>query len=98
MFVSTDTAVELRVADEWRGKLSFGWGQPADRHLERIRIPACAASRAAGTWLAFTGGYYVADPACVAIIVTVGQAEQRVEIGVGAPCAGQEPPANPSDS
>jgi hypothetical protein len=98
LFVSTDAAVELRVPDEWRGKLSFIWGQPADRHLERIRIPACATTRGASTWLAFTGGYFVADPACVAIIVTVGQAQQRVQIGVGAPCAGQDPPASPSDS
>ena len=44
------------------------------------------------------GGYFVADPACVAMIVTVGRVEQRVEIGLGAPCAGQDPPVNPSGS
>ena len=98
LIVSTDSAVELRVADEWRGKFSFNWGQPADRRVERVRVPACAATRGVGNWLAFTGGYYVADPACVAMIVIVGGVVQRVEIGLGAPCAGQDPPVNPSGS
>jgi hypothetical protein len=92
LVVSTDSAVELRVADEWRGKFSFGWGQPADRPVEHLRVPACASTRGAGKWLAFTGGYYVADPACVSLIVTVGHAQQRVQLGMGAPCPGQGPP------
>jgi hypothetical protein len=96
LIVSTDSAVELRVADEWRGKFAFEWGQRHDGPVEQLRVPACARSRGAGNWLAFTGGYYVADPACVAMIVSVGGVEQRVEIGLGAPCAGQEPPVNPS--
>ena len=94
LIVSTDSTVDLRVADEWRGKFSFNWGQPADRRVEQLRVPACARSRGVGTWLAFTGGYYVADPACAALVVTVGGVEQRVEIGIGAPCAGQAPPQN----
>ena len=98
LMVSTDSAVELRVADEWRGKFSFSWGRPEDGPVEQVRVPACAASRGAGGWLGFTGGYYVADPACVSMIVTVGGVEQRVEIGIGAPCAGQDPPLNPSGS
>jgi hypothetical protein len=98
LIVSTDSAVELRVADEWRGKFAFEWGQRRDGPVEQLRVPACAASRGVGNWLAFTGGYYVADPACVAMIVTVGGVEERVEIGLGAPCAGQDPPVNPSGS
>ena len=94
LIVSTDSAVDLRVADEWRGRFGFNWGQPADRRVEHIRVPACAPGRGEGRWLAFTGGYYVADPACVALIVTVRGAQQRVEIGIGAPCAGQDPPRN----
>lgn len=98
LIVSTDSAVELRVADEWRGKFGFRWGQPNDSPVERIRVPACAASRGAGTWLGFTGGYYVAEPACVALVVNVAGVEQRVELGIGAPCAGQDPPTNPAGS
>ena len=98
LMVSTDSAVELRVADEWRGKFSFSWRRPEDGRVEQVRVPACAASRGAGKWLGFVGGYYVADPACVAMIVTVGGVEQRVEIGLGAPCAGQDPPSNASGS
>ena len=98
LIVSSDYAVELRVADEWRGKFGFRWGQPNDGPVEQIQVPACASSRGTGAWLGFTGGYYVADPACVAMIVTVGGVEQRVEIGLGAPCPGQDPPVKPSGS
>ena len=92
LVVSTDRAIELRVADEWRGKFSFEWGQPREGTVERLRIPACAATRGAGNWLAFTGGYYVAEPACVSLVVRVGRSQQRVPLGIGAPCPGQNPP------
>ena len=93
LVVSTDRAIELRVADEWRGKFSFEWGQPRDGPVERLRVPACASTRGAGNWLAFTGGYYVTEPACVSLVVTVDRSEQRVPLGIGAPCPGQSPPA-----
>jgi hypothetical protein len=92
LVVSTDRVVEVRVADEWRGKFSFAWGQSLDGPVERLRIPACSSSRGAGNWLAFTGGYYVAEPACVSLVVRVGRSEQRVPLGIGAPCPGQNPP------
>ena len=96
LIVATGTEVELRVADDWQGRLAFNWGQQrtGDRHVEQIRVPACA-RRGGSQWLAFTGGYFVTEPGCVAVIVSSEGAEERVEIGIGAPCAGQEPPASP---
>ena len=96
LIVSTDVAVELKVPDEWRGRFSFKWGQQrtGDHGVDLVRVPDCSASRGAGQWLAFTGGYYAVDPACVTLIVQARGEEQRVDIGLGAPCAGQAPPVN----
>jgi hypothetical protein len=37
----------------------------------------------------------VSEPACVALIVRAASESQRVRIGVGAPCKGQDPPPAP---
>ena len=95
LIVASGKDIELRVADEWRGRFGFSWGRPSGDVVERIRAPSCV-SRTARPWLAFTGGFFVTEPSCVAVIVSVGGAKERVEIGVGAPCGGQDPPANPT--
>jgi hypothetical protein len=91
LIVASGTGFELRVADEWRGRLAFEWGRPATAPVESIRVPACA-SRTASPWLAFSGGYYSTEFGCMAVVVLSGGDERRVDIGIGAPCAGQAPP------
>jgi hypothetical protein len=90
LIVAIGKDFELRVADAWRGRLAFAWSQSVRDPVGSIRVPSCA-SRGGCPWLAFTGGYFVSEPACVAVVVSAGGDEQRVEIGIGAPCAGQAP-------
>jgi hypothetical protein len=45
-----------------------------------------------GGWLAGAGGYWMDHPACVPIIVRVGNRQQEVHIGLGTLCPGQQPP------
>jgi hypothetical protein len=98
-------AFDLDVAPESRGNLSMAWEQGnGDQPVEHLRVPACipvyaqSSVGAQTSWLDFVGGYYVKHVACVAIIVTVGQTHELVHIGVGAPCPGQQPPEQPSDT
>jgi hypothetical protein len=95
LIVASGKDIELRVADEWRGRFGFAWGRPPVDPVESIRVPSCV-SRTARPLLAFTGGFYVTEPNCVAVIVSTGGKSERVEIGVGAACAGQDPPVNPT--
>lgn len=95
LFVRPGASFDLVVPDEWRGRVTLGWGGKQGGHL---RVPAC---RPTGTidppvWLAYAGGYWVPEPACVSVVVRTGQAEETVRIGVGASCPGQEPPPTPS--
>lgn len=41
-------------------------------------------------WLAFPGGYYVHQRACLPVVVESAGRSQRVSIGVGTSCPGQQ--------
>jgi len=92
---------ELVVSPEWRGRLSFGWGNPA-QPTTHLQVSGCrwmrspSQSSPARAWLGFAGGYRVRSPACIAVLVRAGHQTRRVHIGVGAPCPGQRPPPHPS--
>jgi hypothetical protein len=83
--------VAMTVPRAWRGRMAIGWGSPA-APTEHLLIAGCKAGQDPGAWLAFAGGFWVSEPACVPLIVDVGQRRQRVHIGVGAACPGQNPP------
>jgi hypothetical protein len=102
LFVRRGASFDLRVPDEWWGRLTLGWGGKKGSHL---RVPAC---RPTGTtaepsnpesevWLVYAGGYWVPEPSCVSVVVSAGDAERTVRIGVGASCPGQGPPPPPAD-
>lgn len=76
--------------------LGIGWGSGPTTPSRRLHIPACPSAGGDG-WLAYPGGYWTNRPACVPLIVAAGGREQQVRIGLGTPCAGQQPPEQPSD-
>jgi hypothetical protein len=102
LFVRRGASFDLVVPDEWRGRLTLGWGGKKGSHL---RVPACrptgttpqASNPESEVWLVYAGGYWVPETACVSVVVRVAQAEQTVRIGVGASCPGQGPPPQPAD-
>jgi hypothetical protein len=91
---------DLVVPDEWVGRLLIGWGSPAKR-TTHLHVPGCQPKetlnplRPTDDWIAYAGGYWVKDPACVDLSVQVGNAQQSVRIGVGAACPGQAAPPTP---
>ena len=84
-------AFEVIVPDELRDRLSIGW----DSRSWRVVVGECVG--VPSEWVALPGGYWVADPICAELIVRSAGSEQRVKIGLGAPCPGQAPPPQPSD-
>lgn len=71
----------------------LGWGSPAD-FGSGIRTDGCDTGDA---WLAFAGGFLVDEPRCVEVTVRAHGVEETVQVGVGAPCEGQQPPPEPTD-
>jgi hypothetical protein len=95
LLVRTSTRSELIVPTPWRGRLSFRWGNAGRREAtEHLVVGPCDGDEA---WIAFPGGYLVPDAACVDFIVRTDDVDHEVTVGVGAPCAGQRPPPEPSD-
>jgi hypothetical protein len=94
LVVNGASRAELSVPPEARGQLEIGWGSPG-HPAQRIVVPPCGD---AGEWLAWAGGYFVPEVGCVPLDVTVGGTTRQVSIGVGAPCPGQQPPPEPSES
>jgi hypothetical protein len=94
------SSFDLVVAPEWRGRLSLGWGNPAQR-TTHLKVAGCrwmmspSQSSPPGAWLGFAGGYWVPRPACVTVLVRVGHRQRRVRIGLGAACPGEQPPPRP---
>lgn len=97
LLIRRGTSFDLVVSDDWRGRLTVGWGSPGKR-TSHLRVPGCRPTktlnpiRESDEWLAYAGGYWVSQPACVSLVVRSDQAEQTVQVGVGASCPGQSPP------
>jgi hypothetical protein len=85
LLVRAKTQAVLTVTDP--DHVSIGWGSPGPM-TKRFVVPGCGTSG----WLAFAGGYYVDQPRCITLEVTSGNKRERVQIGVGTACPGQQPP------
>lgn len=89
LVVRRGSAVRLGVPEPAAGRLWIGWGTPGVPG-STARVDGCDASE---EWLAFAGGYWVREPGCFPLRISLPDGrEQQVLIGVGAPCPGQKPP------
>jgi hypothetical protein len=96
LLVRTNMRSEFIVPPAWHDRLSFRWGNAGPREAtEHLVVGPCDGP---ADWIAFPGGYLVSDPACVDFIVRAGNGDHRVTVGVGAPCDGQRPPPEPTDT
>jgi hypothetical protein len=85
LLIRPDATFEMIVPAEWSARLTIGWGNPG-RRTHHLVVTGCPAPTAGAKWLAFAGGYWVAEPACVPVIVRADGREQLVHIAVGTPC------------
>jgi hypothetical protein len=92
--IKIGAAFEIVVPDEVANRFSIGWGSPG-RRTRHLVVPGCDGSP---DWLAYAGGYWAQQVGCMPLLVTAGGQEQRVLIGVGAPCPGQRPPPQPTQT
>ena len=96
LVIKAGTTFELVVPDEAKDMVSIGWGVGPIKPSRRVTV-SCPAGTSSSGWLAYPGGYWAPQPACVPLIVRTDGKEQRVHIGLGTPCPGQLPPQGPSD-
>ena len=102
IMIRRGASFDIVVPDEWRGRLIIGWASQG-RRSTHVRVPGCAPTHTlnpiratSDDWLAYAFGFWVAEPACVSLMVQAGQAESTARIGLGASCPGQGPPPSPA--
>lgn len=95
--VRSGARIEIEVPAGMRNRLAIGWGgaPSTPSWLIRIRCPPVAGRP---VWYAYAGGYWLPRTGCLSLIVRVNGREQRVHVGLGTPCPGQQPPQGPSST
>jgi hypothetical protein len=96
-FAKTGLAVRPGVAftievDESSESALIGWGSPAG-FGSAITTDGCTGDG----WVVFAGGFLVDEPRCVEVDVSTDGGGETAEVGVGAPCEGQQLPPEPTD-
>ncbi len=83
--------IEVSVPDDLTDDMRIGWGGMPPEPLTSV-VVECAPEDG---WLAFAGGFWVSEPGCYPVNVTIDTAPTRqVDVGIGEPCPGQDPPAS----
>jgi hypothetical protein len=88
--VVSGASFDLIVPVQWASRLTIGWGSPATRTI-RVHVSGCNAAASNRPWLVFAGGFWIAEPACVPLLVSTGDREQTVQLGLGVTCPGKVP-------
>ena len=96
LLIRADSRFSLLVSH--RERLWIGWANgPAQPH-KAVVVRGCARpSKTGSDWLAYPGGFWVQAVGCYSLIVRSSGREQRVRLGLGAPCSRQKPPATPTE-
>ncbi|MEV5209534.1 hypothetical protein AB0K35_18855 [Micromonospora sp. NPDC053740] len=85
LIVRAGTVVDLRVAAGWQDRARLGWGGTGTR-AAAVTVHACTPEGGQAQWMAFVGGTWVAQAACVPLIVTSNGQNDSVDLGIGVPC------------
>lgn len=93
LVIRAGVPLQLQVTGPAGDRVGIGWGSPAGP-TRRVEVAACPDARGSG-WLAYPGGYWADRPLCLALVVRSAGREQRVHIGIGQACPGQQPPVTP---
>jgi hypothetical protein len=97
LLVRPGTDFQISVPPGSGRRLGIGWGSGA-LPSKTVVVTHCPRAGSSVKWIAFAGGYWLDHPACVALQVQTAQKTRTVHIGLGAPCPGQRPPPQPTQS
>jgi hypothetical protein len=82
-------AFTIEVAATWHGSAGMAWDRRGDakpKIARGVRIVPCPGGDKLSVWLAYPGGFYVARPACVPIVITIGAMRYRTGVPLGRAC------------
>jgi hypothetical protein len=87
LIVRSGTEFEIVVSPPPGVQAFVSWGNTGKgQPTQLFMVGPCEAQ---ATWIAFPGGYFVSEAACVDLIVKHRNIDNQVSVGVGASCDGQ---------
>jgi hypothetical protein len=82
-------AFTIEISPTWHQPAGMAWdnrgdAKPAIAH--GVRVVPCPGGDNAAVWLAYPGGFYVAKPACLPIVITIGAKRYPARVPLGRAC------------
>jgi hypothetical protein len=82
-------AFTIEIAPAWHQPAGMAWDKRGDakpRIARAVRVEPCPGGDKLSVWLAYPGGFYVARPACLPIVITIGVRRYRARVPLGRGC------------
>jgi hypothetical protein len=82
-------AFTIEIAPAWHQPAGMAWDNRGDakpRIAHGVRVEPCPGGDKLSVWLAYPGGFYVARPACLPIVITIGATRYRARVPLGRAC------------
>jgi hypothetical protein len=87
LLVKAASQLEIVVPAEFASRAAVVWGNPGTPTAHLLFGP-CPSTPTKTGWLAYPGGFLVAEPMCLPLLIRTAGREARVQIGVGRSCPG----------
>jgi hypothetical protein len=80
----------IAIAPAWRGRAGMAWDRRGDAKPQiarAVRVLPCPGGDKLSVWLAYPGGFYVARPACLPLVITINGVRHRTRVPLGRACS-----------
>jgi hypothetical protein len=82
-------AFTIEIAATWHARAGMAWDNRGDakpKIAHGVRVVPCPGGDKLSVWLAYPGGFYVARPACLPIVITIGGTRYLTRVPLGRAC------------
>lgn len=96
LVIRADQALTITVAEASRPNALIGWNNAPDKPVTTIEIGGCSGlcetdnqnctPGESGEWIAYPGGVWTTDPACIVIEIETGGRAATAELPIGVEC------------
>lgn len=98
LVIRADEPLKLSIAEASQPKALMGWNLGSEAPVLAIEIPGCSGTCAtdfqpgcplgeSGEWIAYPGGVWTIDPACIEIEISTGTQSATAELPIDTECS-----------
>jgi hypothetical protein len=79
----------IQIAPSWHGTAGMAWdarGDAKPQIARGVRVVPCPRGDGQTVWLAYPGAFYMAQPGCLPIVITIGGRRYTARVPLGRAC------------